>query len=146
MNGLNSRKRLRGLTLIELMVVVAIIAVIAGIAIPAYNGYIREAKLGTAKINAESIRIFLEDFQLDNGTYRVTGAATITEAQLYSELGWSADGDADATNDDYTYSVEVTDNTYHIVVTHLDGDWVRCEDRMANCCSGKSGQSSASCP
>jgi type IV pilus assembly protein PilE len=133
----------KGFTLIEVLVTLAVIAVISAIAIPAYNGYIREARLATARMNAESLRVFLEDYQLDNGTYVVGGDSNYDEAELQTNFGWSPDGDGDA----FTYSVDVTATDWDIVVTHLDGDWIRCEDRMSNCCDSEtSGASKSACP
>lgn len=137
-----------GFTLIELMVTIAIISILAGIAIAAYNGYVREAKLGTAKINADSLKIFLEDYRLDYNTYKVAGLTSLNETQLLNNLGWSPDGDSIVGNDPFTYTVSVTDNTYDILVEHLTGEWVRCDDRMTNCCSGYAGNTTGKtgCP
>lgn len=129
---------LRGVTLIELMIAVAILAIISAIAVPAYNGYIRESRLGTARLNADSLRLYLEDFQLDNGTYMVGGRTTQTEQQLFDDLGWSPDGDGDVSDDEFTYSADVTANTFDILVEHTSGLWLRCDDRMGNCCDGDS--------
>jgi type IV pilus assembly protein PilA len=45
----------KGLTLIELLIVVAIIRILAGVGIPMYNGYMAEAKINASKANHSNI-------------------------------------------------------------------------------------------
>jgi len=115
------RHRSKGFTLIELMIAVAILTIIAGIAIPAYHGYIREARLNAATANIEPLRIALEDHWLDNGTYGVRspqvwvpGGSNTLET---GNLAWQPDpGDKRA----FSYSVTSTANSYSISVSHLE--------------------------
>jgi prepilin-type N-terminal cleavage/methylation domain-containing protein len=112
----------RGVTLIELMIVVAVLAIIVGIAIPAYEGYIREARLGVARSNAEPLQIALEDYWLDNGTFAIADGAVWNPANSppgnseMDDLGWQPEGDEDK----IIYAVSAGTNTYTITVTHVD--------------------------
>jgi prepilin-type N-terminal cleavage/methylation domain-containing protein len=59
----------RGITLIELIIVVAIIGILAVIAIPAYIGQQKRAARAEAFTNLESLRLLEEQFFAENATY-----------------------------------------------------------------------------
>lgn len=66
----NCQKRLQaGLTLIELMIVVAIIGVLASIAIPAYDDYVEEARVAQAVSDIASISVKAEAYWNDARAY-----------------------------------------------------------------------------
>ena len=56
-----SSRDCRGFTLIELMVVVAVIAILATIAWPAYDGYIRNAKVRVAQQDLVALGAHMEN-------------------------------------------------------------------------------------
>jgi type IV pilus assembly protein PilA len=60
-----SKNRIRGFTLIELMIVVAILAILAAVAIVAYNNYIERSR------NSEATSI-LADIRIKQDSYRAT--------------------------------------------------------------------------
>jgi type IV pilus assembly protein PilE len=79
-----------GLTLVELMVVVAVLAVLAGIAYPLYTNQTQKARRAEAKIALENIALAQERFYTVNGRYSVdyTELYVGTLAAEASGLGW----------------------------------------------------------
>ena len=104
-----------GFTLIELLVTIGIVGVLAGFAYPAYIGYIDSSCLTTATNNAKTLRVFEENFYLENNTYLAgTHTAGETGSTLNNGLHWDNDDD-----DRYDYSVTVAGggNTATITVS-----------------------------
>ena len=62
-------RRQRGVTLIELMIVVAIIAILSAIAIPGYQSYVTESRRSTAQGQMVQLKAVLERFFSDNNDY-----------------------------------------------------------------------------
>lgn len=68
MNTRTSRAQ-RGVTLIELMMVVTILAIIAGIAVPSYRKYLLRSQRSEAKIALLQLQTAEEKFYLQNNSY-----------------------------------------------------------------------------
>jgi general secretion pathway protein G len=65
----NRLSRQAGLTLIEIMIVVAILAVTASIALPLYNGFMSEARISKAVLDMRSIELMVMDFADNQGRH-----------------------------------------------------------------------------
>jgi type IV pilus assembly protein PilE len=72
----------RGLTLIELMVVVAVMAILASVAYPLYTNQTQKSRRADAKIALESIAMAQERFYTINGRY----AATLSSLQVSADI------------------------------------------------------------
>ena len=78
--------RQTGFTLIEIMVSLAILAIIAAIAVPAYRGYVEEARFGAAAKDIVQAQLILDDLASD-GNLVVLDGGNETVRGLYLRSG-----------------------------------------------------------
>ena len=86
-----------GITLIELMIVVAIVAIIAGIAYPSYQGHVTKTRYADAKVKLLEIMQLQRNFFTDNNTYT---------DELVAELNLPDAGEDKVATDNGFYLIE----------------------------------------
>jgi len=107
------RKLMRGVTLMELMIVVVIVGILAAIAYPNYRQYAARAKRNEAKAALLQIATLQERFYLQNNTYTTD----------MTNLGFAAV--SNNTSDTGSYNIDVgvaTPNDYTATATYLNTD------------------------
>lgn len=73
------KPRIKGFTLIELMITVAIVAILASVALPAYNGYMARSKISDATSQLSDLRLRMEQYRQDNRSYvQADGSCAVT--------------------------------------------------------------------
>jgi general secretion pathway protein G len=80
----NRKRQQRGVTLLELLAVLAAMAVLSSIAIPAFNGYIERARSARAVTDIGTLSLGLYRWQLNTRTF----PATLAEAGLGGNDPW----------------------------------------------------------
>ena len=85
-----------GLTLVEIMIAVAVLGIIAAIAIPLYEGYIVEARIGTAIKDIRQAEVILNNLAIENDLGALDAGDT-TVRGLYLRSGRLELGDPGST-------------------------------------------------
>jgi len=114
----------RGVTLLELMIVVAIIALLASIAYPSYTRYIVSSKRTAATSALLQIADRQQQFFMDNKSY----ADDMTDLGFAADPYVIADDGSAAGGSDSVYSIAlsgVAATTYTITATPLHGQLER---------------------
>ncbi|MBC7501975.1 MAG: type IV pilin protein [Herminiimonas sp.] len=100
-------KKMKGFTLIELMVTVAIIAILAAVAFPSYQNYVRKARRVDAKTSLMDAAQGMERYFTENSTYG-TGTPSLVGTVFNAASGGG----------DYTLSfVSQSSNAFQIKAT-----------------------------
>ena len=91
---IRGRKSVRGLTLIELLMVILIVGILAAVAVPTYSNYMIRARRADAKTALEQIRGAQEMWRAERGCYAQDGvdclgggSAGTAEAKLQTTMG-----------------------------------------------------------
>ncbi len=97
----------RGITLIELIIVVAVIGILAMIAIPGYVGQQKRAARAEAYTNLESLRLLEEQFFAENGAYTADlGTCAADNPGNVATIQGSLPGFQPGTGLSYSYCIE----------------------------------------
>ncbi|MCY4343970.1 MAG: prepilin-type N-terminal cleavage/methylation domain-containing protein [Gammaproteobacteria bacterium] len=107
----------RGLSLLELLVVLAIVAGLAALALPLHRGYVETAKEGALVSSIATLALFQEDHKLRRGAYLLEAAST---TEITAAIGWRP-----GASDQTTYRIADGGNgAYQVIATDADGTQV----------------------
>ena len=134
-NGLGHRRRMAGITLMELMIVVVIVGILAAVSYPNYRDFTDRAKRNEAKALLLEIAQNQERFYLQNNTYGTMGGLGYADPQLTDSGAYSVTiTAADANNFSATATYQLGGNESGKCLTfNIDGRGTKTSAPLADC-------------
>jgi type IV pilus assembly protein PilE len=128
-------KKMRGVTLMELMIVIVIVGILAAVAYPNYRNFAARAKRNEAKAALLQIAANQERVYLNTNTYtKVLADVGITSAVTESGSYTIAISAANATNFTATATYNLADDeTGKCLTFGIDGRGIRTSAPLADC-------------
>ncbi len=74
---IQSEKKDRGFTLVELLIVIVILGILATVTVFAVKGMTDKAKTNTCAADKKAMEVAVEGFYADTGAYAISGAALV---------------------------------------------------------------------
>lgn len=99
--NMSNQARLRGFTLIELMITMVIIAILAAIALPSYESYVIKQKIKAAQADLVALSLNMENSYQQQLTYPAVTANTAATKVLLP--GWNP-----AMSSDFSYLIQAS--------------------------------------
>jgi type IV pilus assembly protein PilE len=104
---------IQGFTLIEVIVVAVIIAVLSAVAIPLYDGYLRDARIDAAKNNCQLIgaavmQVHNRGVDIPSNGWAALGMSSLSDNLWTYTFGGSSDPYLGSSSMDTTYTVTAT--------------------------------------
>lgn len=118
--------RLRGFSILELMIVLALSTILATIAVVLYQDYVETARLGVLDASISSIAPFQEAHRIEHGSYG-EGSWHLNsdiDESLFDVIGWRPSATDTA---DFSLEVTLIDNGFRVVARNAFGQAV-CRD------------------
>jgi len=101
---MRTTNKIKGFTLMELMITVAIIGIIAAIAIPSYQDFINKSRRSEAHAGLAKMQLQQEAHRMVNSTFA-------------SAFGTGSNEVHEPTSDYYTFSLTGSGNAYTVIAT-----------------------------